>query len=57
MVLNEHQLEIMRATYPGFREKDMVVSHVKADQRRYKTEDGKPTGYEPFREGMRKEKP
>lgn len=33
--LNDHQLAVMRSTYPGFKEKDAVVRRVKASQRQY----------------------
>ena len=38
--LNERQLEIMRVNYPGFKEKDATVRHVKADEARYKKQPG-----------------
>lgn len=36
-MLKENQLEIMRHTYPGFREKDAVIRRVKEDVKKYKT--------------------
>ena len=39
-MLNERQLEIMRASYPGFKEKDAVVRHTLAEQKRYKATPG-----------------
>lgn len=38
--LSERQLEIMRESYPGFREKDEVVRRIREDQLRYKREVG-----------------
>jgi len=38
--LNERQLEIMRRTYPGFREKDKTIQRVKAGERLYRENPG-----------------
>lgn len=38
--LSERQLEIMRESYPGFREKDEAVRRIREDQLRYKREIG-----------------
>ena len=39
-VLNEKQLEIMRSSIPGFREKEAITRHVRADEKRYKLNPG-----------------
>lgn len=38
--LNEHQLEIMRQSYPGFRKIESAARHMQEDVARYRNQKG-----------------
>ncbi len=46
ILLNEHQLEVMRLTYPGFRKLESEARQVKAEAQKYREK----VGYVPTEE-------